>query len=223
MTEEASWTSEPDGDRTIEADWPLELRRERHRSRRSGYSHDFYVGHMADAELGEIEVAKIIGGDVEESGLNHLRYSKLAELVKNLRGGSTEFFPNFLLRRLRETEAWWGFESIEGRRTPGELERTRVRHSVRLIGSRLLVRVGSRCSRRSMMIEFRSPRGRDPASIPTTAGDPAATPALTSNRALKGDGRSLDPNQRAFHRSEGTRGWRIRVRPGMSFEAVGMS
>lgn len=45
----ASWTSEPEHDRTIEANWLFELRRERYRSRTSDQTHDYYVVHLADA------------------------------------------------------------------------------------------------------------------------------------------------------------------------------
>ena len=44
-----SWTSEPSADATIAANWLLELRRERFRSRRTGHEHDFFVVHLADA------------------------------------------------------------------------------------------------------------------------------------------------------------------------------
>lgn len=47
--DDASWTSEPDGDRTIEANWLFHLRAERFRSRRSGLAHDYYVVHLADS------------------------------------------------------------------------------------------------------------------------------------------------------------------------------
>ena len=47
--ESASWASEPEHDRTIEANWLFQLRRERFRSRRSGHAHDYYVVYLADA------------------------------------------------------------------------------------------------------------------------------------------------------------------------------
>ncbi len=47
--EERSWTSEPDGDRTIETNWLFQLRQERFRSKRTGHSHDYYVVHLADS------------------------------------------------------------------------------------------------------------------------------------------------------------------------------
>ncbi len=47
--DEPSWISEPDGDRTIEANWLFELRRERYLSRQSGHRHDYYVVHLADS------------------------------------------------------------------------------------------------------------------------------------------------------------------------------
>ena len=46
---EPSWRPEPESDRTIEENWLFRLRRERHRSRKSGLAHDFYVLHLADA------------------------------------------------------------------------------------------------------------------------------------------------------------------------------
>ena len=45
----ASWASEPGDDRTIEANWLFQLRRERFRSRQTDAAHDFYVVHLADA------------------------------------------------------------------------------------------------------------------------------------------------------------------------------
>ena len=45
----ASWEAQPEDDRTIEANWLFELRRERFRSRRTGHPHDFYVVHLADS------------------------------------------------------------------------------------------------------------------------------------------------------------------------------
>ena len=47
--DDRSWTSEPEHDRSIESNWLFELRRERHRSRLSDRTHDFYVVRMADA------------------------------------------------------------------------------------------------------------------------------------------------------------------------------
>ena len=46
---EISWLPEPGSDRTIEENWLFRLRLERHRSRKSSQSHDFYVLHLADA------------------------------------------------------------------------------------------------------------------------------------------------------------------------------
>src|ERR1700733_13303401 len=46
---ELSWQPEPESDRTIEENWLFRLRRERHRSRKTGLAHDFYVLHLGDA------------------------------------------------------------------------------------------------------------------------------------------------------------------------------
>lgn len=71
----ASWTSEPEQDRTIEANWLFELRRERYRSRSTNQVHDFYVVHLADAVTA---VALTAAGEVilvrqfrAGSGLDH--------------------------------------------------------------------------------------------------------------------------------------------------------
>ncbi len=47
--ESSSWISEPDEDRTLEANWLFELRAERFRSRTSGQTHDYYVVTLADS------------------------------------------------------------------------------------------------------------------------------------------------------------------------------
>ena len=44
-----SWVPEPEADRTIETNWLFHLRVERHRSRMSGLSHDYYVLDLVDA------------------------------------------------------------------------------------------------------------------------------------------------------------------------------
>ncbi len=44
-----SWIAEPEGGRTIEANWLFRLRVERYRSRATGRGHDFYVVDLADA------------------------------------------------------------------------------------------------------------------------------------------------------------------------------
>jgi 8-oxo-dGTP pyrophosphatase MutT (NUDIX family) len=46
-----TWLREADGahDRTIEANWLFQLRRERFRSRKTNKVHDYYVMHLADA------------------------------------------------------------------------------------------------------------------------------------------------------------------------------
>jgi 8-oxo-dGTP pyrophosphatase MutT (NUDIX family) len=46
---ELSWQPEPESDQIIEENWLFQLCRERHRSRKSGLAHDFYVLHLLDA------------------------------------------------------------------------------------------------------------------------------------------------------------------------------
>ena len=46
---ESSWSSEPEHDATLEANWLFQLRRERFRSNATQTSHDYYVMHLADA------------------------------------------------------------------------------------------------------------------------------------------------------------------------------
>jgi 8-oxo-dGTP pyrophosphatase MutT (NUDIX family) len=47
---EPSWVSDDAGihDRTLAESWIIRLRRERFRSRKSGKTHDYFVGHLAD-------------------------------------------------------------------------------------------------------------------------------------------------------------------------------